>query len=135
MCVVLTMSAIRVVDGFRGLVHALSRHLSVSAEVVVVEVARVASVVEPLVVIALPTLWVAEDLVGRGQLSERLVCRVDIIGILTRGRSRFINRNLTCIKNIILRLNGGSMTKDVPRYASTVQCDVPYQDAFSWTGR
>ena len=64
------MSAIRVVDGFRGLVHALSRHLSVSAEVVVVEVARVASVVEPLVVIALPTLRVAEDLVGGGQLSE-----------------------------------------------------------------
>ena len=70
MCVVLTMSAIRVVDGFRGLVHALSWHLSVSAKVLMVKVARVASMAEPLVVIALPTLRVAEDLVGGGQLSE-----------------------------------------------------------------
>ena len=78
------MSAIRVVDGLRSLIHTPSRCLSSSSstEVVVIEVARVASVAEPIIVVTLSALRVAEDLVCRGQLSERLVRRVDVVGIL-----------------------------------------------------
>ena len=83
----LTVSAIRVVDGLGSLVHSSSRRISAATEVVRIEVARVASAAEPLVVVALPTLRIAEDLVGRGQLSERLVRRVDIVGVLKNVNS------------------------------------------------